>query len=103
MTAVEMAAGVACLACAGAWSLPARHDATLLIVLAVACTLVPSVLSLAALRHLTAFSAALAVNLEPVYTILLAAVLLGEHRDLTPAFYVGVAIILAAVFSHRQR
>lgn len=103
LTAVEMAAGVACLAFAGSWSLPAPRDATLLLALAIGCTLVPSALSLAALRHLTAFSAALAVNLEPIYTIFLAAVLLGEHRELTPSFYLGVTILLAAVVGHRQR
>ena len=31
---------------------------------------------------------------------LLAIVLLGEQRELTPLFYLGVAIILAAVFLH---
>jgi drug/metabolite transporter (DMT)-like permease len=49
---------------------------------------------------MTAFSAQLAVNLEPVYAIVLAAVLFGEQRELTPLFYVGVVIILAAVFAH---
>jgi drug/metabolite transporter (DMT)-like permease len=38
------------------------------------------------------------VNLEPIYAIGLAMLLLGEHRELTPAFYLGVAIVLAAVF-----
>ena len=47
---------------------------------------------------MSAFSAQLAVNLEPVYAIVLAIVLLGEQRELTPQFYAGVAIILAAVF-----
>jgi hypothetical protein len=40
----------------------------------------------------------LITNLEPVYAIVLAALLLGEQRQLTPLFYLGVAIILAAVF-----
>jgi len=30
----------------------------------------------------------------------LAALLLGEQRELTPQFYLGVAIILGAVFLH---
>ena len=53
-----------------------------------------------ALRHLTAFTTALAINMEPVYAILLAIILLGEQRELDPAFYAGVAIILVIVFSH---
>ncbi len=77
---------------------PAPRDALLLVTLAVACTLLPFSLSFVALRHMSAFTAQLAVNLEPVYTIVLAAVLLGEQRELTQQFYFGVAIILAAVF-----
>ena len=71
-----------------------------LVFLALGCTLLPFALSLVALRHLSAFSTALAVNMEPVYAIVLAILLLGEQRQLDPAFYLGVAIILAVVFSH---
>jgi drug/metabolite transporter (DMT)-like permease len=49
---------------------------------------------------MSAFGAQLAVNLEPVYAIVLAIVLLDEQRELTALFYGGVAIILAAVFAH---
>jgi drug/metabolite transporter (DMT)-like permease len=76
---------------------PAPRDAVLLVTLALACTLLPFSLSFVALRHISAFSAQLAVNLEPVYAIVLAIVLLGEQRELTPQFYLGVAIIIAAV------
>ena len=40
------------------------------------------------------------MSLEPVYAILLAILLLGEQRDLAPSFYLGVALILAAVLAH---
>ncbi len=80
--------------------LPGARDAFYLLLLALACTLFPFALSLVALRHMSAFSAQLAVNLEPVYAILLAIVLLNEQRELTPVFYVGVAIILLAVLVH---
>jgi len=65
-----------------------------------ACTLLPFVLSLVALRQLSAFQAQLAVNLEPVYAIVLAMLLLDEQRELSWTFYLGVAIILIAVFAH---
>lgn len=77
---------------------PAPRDAALLVTLALACTLLPFSLALVALRHISAFSAQLAINLEPLYAIALAAVLLGEQRELSLEFYVGVAILLAAVF-----
>ena len=80
--------------------LPGLLDGALLLVLAMACTLLPFALSLVALRHLSAFAAQLAVNLEPVYAIVLAIVLLGEQRELGAMFYAGVAIILVGVFAH---
>jgi Flp pilus assembly protein TadB len=48
---------------AAALPLPGTHDAAWLLVLALACTLLPFALSLVALRRLTAFQAQLAVNL----------------------------------------
>ena len=81
-------------------ALPEPRDAWLLLALSLACTLLPFALSLVALRHMSAFAQQLAVNLEPVYAIVLAIALLGEQRELTAQFYVGVAIILSAVFVH---
>ncbi|KAB8176397.1 EamA family transporter [Lysobacter maris] len=79
---------------------PPALDAMLLLLLALACTLLPFALALVALRHMSAFAAQLAINLEPVYAIALAIVLLGEQHELTPRFYIGVAIILLAVLAH---
>ena len=79
---------------------PAGDDWLWLSVLAVVCTLLPFALSLVALRRLSAFSAQLAVNLEPVYAIALAALLLGEGGELRWTFYAGVALILAAVIGY---
>jgi drug/metabolite transporter (DMT)-like permease len=80
--------------------LPSPQDLVFLLALSVLCTLLPFTLSLVALRHMSAFAAQLAVNLEPVYAIVLAILLLGEQRELSPAFYGGVAIILAAVLAY---
>jgi drug/metabolite transporter (DMT)-like permease len=80
--------------------LPDARDGALLLVLALLCTLIPFALALAALRHLSAFTTQLAVNLEPVYAIAIAVLFLGEARELDVAFFAGVAIVLAAVFGH---
>jgi len=106
VTFIEMSVGA--LALAGASALYFGLDATfirpdlynfsLLLVLAVLCTLLPFILSLHALRHISAFSSQLALNLEPVYAIVIAALWLKEYQELTPQFYLGVAIILSAVF-----
>jgi drug/metabolite transporter (DMT)-like permease len=108
VTGLQMAAGAVVLP-AITWLLPADQqvlvrpdlrDALLLGALAMACTLFPYALALVALRHLSAFETTLAVNLEPVYAIVLAVVLLNEQRDLEPGFYLGVALIIGIVFSH---
>src|SRR3546814_11228766 len=49
---------------------------------------------------MSAFAAQLAVNLGPVYAILLAIVLPGEQHELSAQFYLGVAIILGAVLAY---
>lgn len=108
VTGIEMAAGAALLTLAAvavpevespfAW--PAPRDAWYLLALAIGCTLLPFALSLVALRKLSTFSTALAVNMEPIYSIVLAMILLGEQRELEPRFYLGVAVILIVVFSH---
>lgn len=83
-----------------AFALPGAHDAALLVLLAFGCTLLPFALALVALRHMSAFGTQMVTNLEPVYAIALAILLLGEQRELDGKFYLGVAIILAAVFAH---
>lgn len=112
VTAIELGAGtlmLTLLAPAMPWVFPAfagdllvlpgLHDAIYLLLLAFACTLFPFALSLVALRHINAFSAQMAVNLEPVYAIMLAMLLFSEQQELSLTFYLGVAIILAAVFA----
>jgi drug/metabolite transporter (DMT)-like permease len=80
------------------WVLPDLHDGLLLLLLSGLCTLLPFALALVALRQLSAYTVQLVTNLEPIYAIALAIVLLGEQRELTGAFYAGVVMILAVVF-----
>jgi drug/metabolite transporter (DMT)-like permease len=80
--------------------LPSTRDLGLLAILAFGCTLLPFTLSLIALRHLSAYATALAVNLEPVYAILLAIPILAEQQELGPRFYSGACIILGIVFAY---
>ena len=83
-----------------AYPLPDAHDAMLLLLLAFGCTLLPFSLALVALRHISAFATQMITNLEPVYAIVLAMLLLDEQRQLDVWFYAGVIVILAAVFAH---
>lgn len=80
--------------------LPTGIDWVYLLILALACTTLAYVLGIRALKHLSAFDSNLVVNMEPVYGILLAIVILQEHHEMSPQFYWGVGIIMLIVFSH---
>ena len=77
---------------------PQASDWSYLIVLAVGCTVIGQILALGALRHLSAFTSMIALNLEPIYGILLAHLWLQEGEELSTTFYIGVLLILAAIF-----
>ncbi|HMT70950.1 MAG TPA: DMT family transporter [Saprospiraceae bacterium] len=77
---------------------PTIYDWVYLVILALLCTTLAQILTLKALKYLSAFELNLVVNLEPVYGILLAIVILKEHKELNPMFYLGAAIIIGSVF-----
>ena len=79
---------------------PSVSDWFYLMVLAFLCTNLAYVLSIRTLRHISAFASNLTINLEPVYGIGLAVLILKENKELSPSFYIGAAIILVAVLSH---
>jgi drug/metabolite transporter (DMT)-like permease len=80
--------------------IPGWTDLFYLVVLGLVCTTFAHAISLIALRQLSAFSLNLVVNLEPVYGILLAWLLLKENRTLSSGFYFGALLILIAVLIH---
>jgi drug/metabolite transporter (DMT)-like permease len=108
MTWLELAGGLALLTVIGAaaggrgplHALPDPRDTALLLVLATVCTVLPTTAYLRALRHLPAFGVQLTINLEPVYSILLAAILLGEGKQLSMKFYAGTSLLMAGLFIH---
>jgi drug/metabolite transporter (DMT)-like permease len=58
------------------------------------------ILSLNALKHLSAFTVALSINLEPIYGILLAFLIFGENNNLNAGFFAGTFIIMISVLLH---
>jgi DME family drug/metabolite transporter len=81
------------------WKLVAAHYSEMqwgfLAVFAVVSVLAPFSLYFAGLQHLEPTRAIVASCLEPVFSIVLAAVLLGE--GLRPAQMFGIGIVLAAI------
>lgn len=80
--------------------LPDGSDLFYLMILSLVCTVLTWILSLQALRHVSAFTMGLALNLEPVYGIILAVLFAGEGEILNRGFYLGAAIILVTVMLH---
>ncbi len=79
---------------------PDKSNMIYLLILSVACTTLPFTLSLYALKKLDAFTMSLSVNLEPLYSIILAIILFHEDKMLNTGFYVGSIIIILSVVIH---
>lgn len=78
--------------------IPTAADWGWLALLAFLCTVYAYQLAIRALKKLTAFQMILAINLEPLYGIVLATLFLGENRDLNWGLVLGMALVLGAVF-----
>ena len=71
-----------------------------LLLLALVCTVFAHAFHIHLLRRMSAYTANLAMNFEPVYGTLFAALLFAEHKQVHPLFYAGLATILAANLLH---
>jgi drug/metabolite transporter (DMT)-like permease len=80
------------------WQIPALPDWGWLLLLASVCTAYPFVATIKLLRSLTAFNVALAVNFEPIYSIIIAFFIFGESERMTSVFYIGLCIVFGIVF-----
>lgn len=83
--------------------MPTSMDWVWLLVMAWFCTVLSVNLSLQALKHISAFTQNLTLNLEPVYGIVLAFVIFQENKDLSPGFYWGFLLIALAVLIQMLR
>jgi drug/metabolite transporter (DMT)-like permease len=83
-----------------AYFLPTRFDWGWLVVLALLCTVFTFHLQLFALKKISPFTANITYNLEPVYGIIMAFIFFKENQYLSGKFYLGLALILAAIGLH---
>lgn len=79
-------------------SIPTLTDSFYLIVLGIICTAMVFVWMTEIMRHITPYSLIMAINLEPIYSILLALLIFGDSELMNNAFYIGGSIIIAIVF-----
>ncbi len=73
------------------------NDILYLIILGGMCTSFAFVVSVEVMKFLSPYNVIMAVNLEPVYSILLALVLFGESESMNFSFYLGAVLIIGAV------
>jgi drug/metabolite transporter (DMT)-like permease len=104
----ELAFGVFCitiyLAINGAFSVEffslSRSDWTYLLILASFCTAYAFIASVHVMKWLSPYTVMLTINLEPVYGIILALLILGDSENMSPQFYYGALLILITVLAN---
>lgn len=69
-------------------------------ILASVCTAYAFIAAVAVMKHLSPYTIMLTINLEPVYGILLAFIVLGDAEQMSSEFYYGALVILAVVIAN---
>ncbi len=72
-------------------------DLLWLLFLGIACTSIAFLVTIEIVKILGTFTVSLSINLEPVYTMFLAIVILSEHQLLNSRFYIGSFVIVLVV------
>lgn len=75
-------------------------DVVYLLILAFACTSYAFVTSVDLLKTLSAYTVAIAINLEPVYSIILAYFIFGDSEKMNLGFYLGTLFVLSIIWVH---
>ncbi len=82
---------------------PSQRDLVSLLLLGSLFTIVPFLFQLQALRKLSAFTVNLTYNLEPVYSIAIAAILFDEIHEVGLSFWLGLTLIFLSVILQTRR
>ena len=72
-------------------------DFLYLMILSSICTAYAIIASTSLMKHLSAYTVMLTINLEPIYGILLAVIIFQEKEKMSVEFYLGAILILATV------
>ena len=78
----------------------ANGDIMNLMILSIFCTAIPFVVSVWIMKKLSPYTVSISVNMEPVYTIILAVILYPGEEKMHAGFYIGTLIILLSVFTN---
>jgi drug/metabolite transporter (DMT)-like permease len=75
-------------------------DLLLILILSLVCTSYAFAAIVNIMKVLSAYNVVLAINLEPVYGIILALLIFGESEKMSAGFYAGALIIIVSVFTY---
>jgi len=75
-------------------------DGLWLLFLGIVCTSFAFLKTIEIVKKLGAFTVSLSINLEPIYTIILAIFILKEHKLLNLNFYIGSIVIILVVIAN---
>ncbi|MGS2740131.1 DMT family transporter [Sinomicrobium sp. M5D2P17] len=78
----------------------ASRDWLYLFVLASVCTAYALISSVKVMKYISPYTVMLTINMEPVYGILLAFMILGDSEKMSSEFYLGAIVILATVLAN---
>ena len=106
ITMIEMLAGVLIISCVLLLkqdytvftSLISVTDFSYLLILGTICTAMVFVWMTEIMKHITPYSLIMAINLEPIYSIILALVIFGDSELMSNSFYIGSSVIIGIVF-----
>jgi len=76
------------------------HDWMYLFILASACTAYAFIASVHVMKWISPYTVMLTINMEPIYGIILALIVLGDSENMSPQFYYGAGIILLTVVAN---
>ncbi len=76
-----------------------QNDWIYLFILSSVCTAYAFIASVKVMKFLTPYTVMLTVNLEPIYGIFIAFIILGESEKMNSLFYLGAFIILGTVIA----
>tara|TARA_B100001758_G_C18337246_1_gene572302 strand:+ start:102 stop:935 length:834 start_codon:yes stop_codon:yes gene_type:complete len=74
------------------------NDLIYLLILGILCTAMVFAWMTEIMRHISPYSLIMAINLEPIYSIILALLIFGDAELMSTSFYIGSSIIIAVVY-----
>jgi len=79
------------------FTVPAQ-DLKWLVILGTLCTAFAFIMSVEVMKKIAPYTVTISVNLEPIYSILLALIIWPESETMSFGFYMGTIIVIATIF-----